>query len=261
MREHHADRDSKVMCVAGSSSSDLRDTNATSVIAAPTSTQASSRVRVEIADGNALLAHSLSFFLSEECDIEVTGVRCELDLVNIKRTRPDVLVIGYFLMLTHGPEYFDELRRELANVKTLVLTATLDEETLASCVRFGTVGCVTKSQHPRDLAEAIRSVAGGSVLFEPEGLVRLLRAEARRAPVTDTVVQVLAPREIEVLAALAQGHNTVEIATQMVISPHTVRSHVRSALTKLGVRSRSEAIAVVVRRGLIGPLAERQTSP
>jgi DNA-binding NarL/FixJ family response regulator len=214
-----------------------------------------SRIRVEVADGHFLLAHALARVLSQESDIDVIGVRRELDIVSLRRTRPDVLVLGYFLMLSHGPEFIEELRREISDLRILVLTATLDEETLACCVRFGTVGCVTKSQHPEELAIAIRQVALGQVLFSSEILVRLLRAEVRRAPDVDSAVQPLRPREVEVLTALASGQNAVEIAHQMVISPHTVRSHLRSALTKLRARSRAEAIAIAVRRGLIDPMA------
>jgi len=210
------------------------------------------RIRVGLADAHTLLATSLAYCLAQEPDIDVTGVHQTLDGVTLQRSPPDVLIVGYFLMLTKGSEILGDVSP--VDPKIIVLTATLDEETLSSCIQFGAVGCVTRDREPRDVADAVRRVHGGEVLFGPDILVRLLRGAGARPPEPEQLASLLAPRELEVLDCLARGLGTTEIARKLVISPHTVRSHLKSALTKLNARSRTEAIARAVTLRLISPL-------
>jgi two-component system response regulator DesR len=207
-------------------------------------------VRVLLADGHRLLAGALAAALPADPALEVVGVRPDLAAGPIRRAGPDVLVLGYPLLRAEGRR-LAELRAEAPELKALVLTAGLDDETVAACVRAGAAGCVARHQSPADLGRAIRRAHAGEVLFPPEVLVRLLRPAPPRAPGPDPPPRPLSARERQVLSAAADGLSVDEAAERLVLSPHTVRSHLKGAMGKLGARSRLEAVLRAAGAGLI----------
>jgi DNA-binding NarL/FixJ family response regulator len=219
------------------------------------------RTRVLLADSHQLLAQALAVALGAAPDLEVVGVQPHLATAGLRRARPDVLVLSYFLLLTHRAQLDAELRAEFPELKIVVLTAALDEETVAACVQAGAVGCVTKHHSPAELVRSIRRVLAGEVLFAPEVLVGLLRPapRPRAAPSSPTT------RERQVLQALAEGLSTDEVAERMVISHHTVRSHLKAAMAKLEARTKLEAVVSAINQAVItlpdGPRAAAALIP
>ena len=223
------------------------------------------RTRVLLADSHQLLAQALAVALGAAPDLEVVGVQPHLATAGLRRARPDVLVLSYFLLLTHRAQLAAELRAEFPELKIVVLTAALDEETVAACVQAAAVGCVTKHQSPAELVRSIRRVHAGEVLYAPEVLVGLLRPPPRRASPTRAAPSSPTTRERQVLQALAEGLSTGEVAERLVISRHTVRSHLKKAMTKLEARTKLDAVVSAINQTVItlpeGPRAAAALIP
>jgi DNA-binding NarL/FixJ family response regulator len=138
------------------------------------------------------------------------------------------------------------LRALRSTLRVIVLTEAVDREALVAYVRAGAVGCLAVDRAVPELVRAIKQVYAGEVLFDPGTLVDLLTGAAQRP-----LVQTLAPRELEVLRVLATGLSTEEAASQLRITVHTLRTHLKKAMTKLGARSKLEAIILALREGLV----------
>src|SRR5688572_4335678 len=214
-------------------------------------TDVNARICVSIVHRDQLFARLLAAYLGDEPDIEVVAVHESLDSAMVVQSRPDILLLGFLAMVTGGLEVVRSIRAKLPDLKIVVLTTSLDEETVRWSIEFGAVGCVTWDRGPDELVDALHLVADGRVLVSPEVLMGLIGASDRREPVVDRSSYSLGPREIEVLEALADGLGTAAVAERLSVSPHTVRAHLKSALAKLNARSRTEAIALALRHRLI----------
>src|SRR5918997_3577287 len=214
-------------------------------------------IRVLVVERHRVFAAALAAVLAADPDLEIVGHLQGLGerLEDIVGMQPDVAVANFALL---GPDagYVTALHAKRPETKVLVLAEALDEATLAACARAGTAGGVAMDASPDDLAGAIKRVHAGEILFTPQILFRLLN-QPRRGPDLADPAQlrgVLGPREREVLEAVAAGLSTDETAARLYISTHTVRTHVKNVLSKLGARSRLEAVMVAIRMGLIqGP--------
>ena len=127
----------------------------------------------------------------------------------------------------------------------VVLTASGTEETLLAAIRGGAAGYLLKSEPPERIVEFLRGVAHGEAALSGAVARRLLeqvRGGGRRGGVPPEIARTLSAREVEVLLLLDEHLGTDQIARRLFISEHTVRSHVKSLLRKLGVSSRREAL-------------------
>jgi DNA-binding NarL/FixJ family response regulator len=212
-------------------------------------------IRVVLVDGHRLLAQSLAVVLAGDPAIDVVGVdgSPDHDAARICELEPDVVLLSYFLLSRDGPGLVAALRDLCPRLKVIVLTARHDDETLATCVEAGAVCCIRKDQPPAELIESIKRAHRGEVLFAPELLLRLLNRRRSEAatPRVPRSLQTLAPRELQVLQTLAFGLSTDEAAERLAITPHTVRTHVKHAMSKLDARSKLEAILIALKAGLI----------
>jgi two-component system, NarL family, nitrate/nitrite response regulator NarL len=131
----------------------------------------------------------------------------------------------------------------------LVLTVELDGAAVHDCLSLGASGYLTKDAGAREICRAIRTVAeGGSYLSSKAQSSMLAELRSRRASAPEK----LSPRETEILELLAAGASAPEIAKQLVLSPSTVKTYLHHLYEKLGVSDRAAAVAVGLRRGLIG---------
>jgi two-component system nitrate/nitrite response regulator NarL len=140
-----------------------------------------------------------------------------------------------------------ELLSEDPSVKLILMSATLDYGRISRAVTLGYRGVVSKHARLAGLIEALSSVEGGDVTIEtasPRG------AEPPSQGSADDPIGRLTPREQQVLGFLVHAATGAEIAERLSVSPHTVRTHINNVMSKLGVHSRSEAVALAVRRGL-----------
>ena len=160
--------------------------------------------------------------------------------------QPDLVLLDLSMAGVDGLTALPRLREEAPACEVVVLTASGTEENLLAAIRAGAAGYLLKSEPPERILTFLRGVAKGEGALSGEVARRLLdqvRAGdplGRRVP--DTIAAALSARELEVLLLLDEHLSTDDIAGRLLISEHTVRSHVKSLLRKLGVSSRREAL-------------------
>jgi DNA-binding NarL/FixJ family response regulator len=162
------------------------------------------------------------------------------------RLRPDLILLDLSMPGLDGLSALPRLREAAPECEVVVLTASGTEENLLSAIRAGAAGYLLKSEPPERIAAFLRGVAHGEAALSGTVARRLLdqvrAGGGRGSGVPDSIAAVLSARELEVLLLLDDHLGTDEIATRLFISEHTVRSHVKSLLRKLGVSSRREAL-------------------
>ena len=159
---------------------------------------------------------------------------------------PDLVVLDLTMPDMTGLEALPRIRERAPSAEVVVLTAAEDDSNLLSAVRGGAAGYLLKSEPPERIVEFLQGVTRGEVALSGQVARRLFEqvreGEHRDAGVPESIAGVLSARELEVLLLLDQHLGTDEIAQRLIISEHTVRSHVKSLLAKLGVSSRREAL-------------------
>jgi DNA-binding NarL/FixJ family response regulator len=162
------------------------------------------------------------------------------------RLQPDLVVLDLSMPGVDGLSALPGLRAAAPGCEVVVLTASGTEENLLAAIRGGAAGYLLKSEPPERIVAFLRGVANGEAALSGEVARRLLeqvRAGGRLGGgVPDRIAQTLSAREVEVLLLLDDHLSTDDIAKRLYISEHTVRSHVKSLLRKLGVSSRREAL-------------------
>src|SRR6266542_2105324 len=149
------------------------------------------------------------------------------------------------ILLVDDLDALPRLREAAPDCEVVVLTASGTEENLLGAIRGGAAGYLLKSEPPERIVDFLRGVANGEAALSGTVARRLLeqvRAGGRSSGVPDAIAAALSARELEVLLLLDEHLGTDEIAKRLFISEHTVRSHVKSLLRKLGVSSRREAL-------------------
>jgi DNA-binding NarL/FixJ family response regulator len=173
----------------------------------------------------------------------------------IDRTGPDVAIIDIRLPGESGIGLTRRLLRERPDLGVVLYTGHSDVQLLYEGLDSGARGYALKDGPPEELLEAIRSIAAGGTYVDPRLRPALLsRGATKRVPH-------LSPREREILDLLAQGLTGERIATQLFLSPETVRTHVRNAMEKLEANTRVHAIAIALRQGEIALRDGREPVP
>lgn len=206
-------------------------------------------VRVLLVDDQLMLTEALATRLSATPDIVVVGHCTTRDphpegLASV--ARPDVITIE----VTQAGDAAAPLtmfRAAWPPARFVVLTASRDPDQAVEAARAGADGWVSKESSIAELIHVVRCAARGHASFPPEYLGRILgelRADVGRAQRREGPLDVLTPRERDVLMCFAQGRTPAEIADELGLSAHTVRTHTNKIFAKLGVHSRLEAVAV-----------------
>jgi DNA-binding NarL/FixJ family response regulator len=160
--------------------------------------------------------------------------------------QPDLVLLDLTMPGISGLEALPLLREAAPGCEVVMLTASVAEENLLGSIRAGAAGYLLKTEPPERIVEFLRGAAEGEAALSGSVARRLLERvrEGRHADagVPDSIARVLSAREVEVLLLLDDHLGTDQIATRLFISEHTVRSHVKSLLRKLGVSSRRQAL-------------------
>jgi len=177
----------------------------------------------------------------------VVGVadRPEAGYAMVEARRPDVAIVDLQLPDENGAQLTRRLIERDPDQAVLLYTGAEDRTLLSQALDCGARGFALKSAAPGELAEAVRSVAGGGTYMDPR-----LRALVLSWETTETV-DLLSPREREILDGLARGLSGEQLATQLEISPETVRTHVRNAMEKLEAHTRAHAVVIALQQGEI----------
>ena len=203
--------------------------------------------RVLIVNDHPLTREALSSLLSAH-GFEVSG--CASDgaeaIVEAARLQPDLILLDLLMPDMDGVTALPHLREAAPDCEVVVLTASGTEENLLSAIRAGAAGYLLKTEPPERIAAFLEGVAGGEAALSGSVALRLLdqvrHGNGRGSAVPDAIASALSARELEVLLLLDEHLGTDEIAKRLFISEHTVRSHVKSLLRKLGVSSRRDAL-------------------
>src|SRR5438876_1853749 len=161
-----------------------------------------------------------------------------------RRIQPQLVLLDLSMPGLSGLEALPRLREAAPSCEVVVLTASGTEENLLSAIRGGAAGYLLKSEPPERIVHFLRGVVNGEAALSGEVARRLLKQvrEGGTRGVPDEIAHALSAREVEVLLLLDEHLGTEEIAGRLYISEHTVRSHVKNLLRKLGVSSRREAL-------------------
>ncbi|MCE6996945.1 response regulator transcription factor [Saccharothrix sp. S26] len=205
-------------------------------------------VRVLLVDDHEVVRRGLRELLEDEDGIAVVAEAGGVDeaLVRAAATRPDVAVVDVRLPDGGGVELCRRLRAAADGPRCLVLTAFDDEEALVGAIMAGASGYLLKQVRGQDLVTAVREVAAGRSLLDPQTTARVLD-RMRRPPEVD-VLDALTEQERRVLDLIGEGLTNRQIAERLFLAEKTVKNYVTAVLSKLGMERRTQAAAWVARR-------------
>lgn len=215
-------------------------------------------IRVVVVEDQPLVRGGIVLLLKGAGDIEVVGEAADGQSAIDQATqlRPDIVLMDLRMPGMDGIEATRILTGSQGTVRVLVLTTFDDDPDVLGALRAGASGFLTKDSAPTRLTDAVRSVAAGDAWLDPSISGRVLRAlqqvphELAWSP---ALVDVLTPREQEVLALLAQGLSAADISDRLVLSDATVKTHLHRILMKTGCRDRAQAVVLAYRTGLVAP--------
>lgn len=211
--------------------------------------------RILLVDDHPLTRSALAGLLRQH-GFEVVGEAedGEQAIERAAELEPDLILLDLSMPGLDGLSALPRLREAAPKCEVVVLTASGTEENLLGAIRGGAAGYLLKSEPPERIVGFLRGVANGEAALSGAVARRLLEqvraGGGRGSGVPDSIAAVLSARELEVLLLLDEHLGTDEIAKRLFISEHTVRSHVKSLLRKLGVSSRRDALeALATARG------------
>jgi DNA-binding NarL/FixJ family response regulator len=229
---------------------------------------AGQRIRVLLADDQALLRAGFGMLLSAADDIEVVAEAANggAAVALAREHRPDVVLMDLRMPDVDGLTATGLITGDpaLAAVRVVVLTTFDDDESVFAAQRAGASGFLVKDVEPPDLLQAVRVVARGDALLSPS-VTRAVIAQftsgrmaapapgpGRPAPPPPPGLAALTEREREVVCLVAAGLSNDEIATKLTVSPFTVKTHVSRAMAKLYARDRAQLVVIAFEHGLVG---------
>jgi len=211
-------------------------------------------ISVLLADDQALVRGGFRLILDAEPDIEVVGEAADggQAIEKALQARPDVVLMDIRMPALDGIQATRQLVPKLPATRVVMLTTFDLDDYIVDAFRAGASGFLLKTAPPTQLVAAVRTVHAGDALLAPASTRRLIE-QSTRPPCPAPALDMLTPREHDVLRLLARGLTNTEIAQQLVVEPSTIKSHVASVLAKLGLRDRVQAVITAYETGLIQP--------
>jgi DNA-binding NarL/FixJ family response regulator len=211
-------------------------------------------IRVLLADDQALVRHGFAMILRAEDDVEVVGEAGDgEEAVSLTaELQPDVVLMDVRMPALDGIEATRRIVSRVDSPRVLVLTTFDNDEIVMGALRAGASGFLLKDAPGDLLVTAIRIVAGGGSLFAPSVTRRLVERYVDEVqPTSVPGLDELTDREQEILQLIARGLSNAEIASQLVLSEHTVKTHVTHLLQKLDLRDRTQVVVLAYEAGIV----------
>ena len=203
-----------------------------------------SKIRILIADDHVVVREGLVAILNRQSDMAVIGEAAggREAFEEWRELRPDITLMDLRMPEMSGVEAIEAIRREDEKALIIILTTYDSDEDVYRGMRAGAKAYLLKDTHREELLNCIRAVYAGKTVVSP-GVASKLASRLREEELT--------PRELEILTLVGQGLSNKLIARALDITEGTVKTHVKNLLEKLDATSRTEAVAVAARRGLI----------
>ena len=197
-----------------------------------------------IVDDHAMVRLALAEAIAQQDDLELVGEaeNGARAIALYRDLQPDVVTMDYQMPGLNGAETITEILTEFPQARIVLLSIYETSESLWRATEAGALGCVSKGVDIDDIITAVRAVASGAPYYS-EGLEKKLKERSDQ--------EALSPREAEVLAQIVSGYSNKEIVANLGISISTVKHHIESVFTKLGVNDRTQAVTAAVKRGII----------
>ena len=215
-------------------------------------------IGVFLVDDHQLVRQGLHTILRRAPGIEVVGEASsgEEALALVKEIKPDVILMDIRMDGTDGFKSLKQIKKVCPDTAFIMLTVYDSELYAAEAIRTGASGYITKDCTRELLINGIRVVSQGGTVWQ-EGILRRatrglsgLSEEGTGGDLTPQIVEQLTPRELEILALLAEGYGNKQICTRLNLADITVKKYIKNILTKLGVSNRTHAALMAVRLGL-----------
>ena len=199
-------------------------------------------IQVLLVDDQGIIREGLRSLLQAKPDIEIVG-EAENGKIAVEKAlelNPDLILMDVRMPIMDGVAATRSLRQKAPDIKILVLTTFDDDDYITQAMQNGAKGYLLKDTPSEELAQAIRAVNKGYTHLGP-GLFEKVSLSTPKVEEIPPEIEQLTPREKEVLKLIAQGLNNREIANTLYISERTVKNHVNSILSRLGLRDRTQA--------------------
>ena len=205
-------------------------------------------IRVMIVDDHTMVRRGLATFLTVFSDMTLAGEADggETAIRLCDEVVPDVILMDMVMPEMTGPEAIRIIRQKHPHMQVIALTSFKQGDLVREALEAGAIGYLLKDISADELACAIRAAHHGRATLSPEATQSLVESAGRKQEIGLD----LTDRERAVLALMVEGLNNTQIAGRLTVSPSTVKSHVSSILSKLGVASRTEAVTLALRQGL-----------
>jgi NarL family two-component system response regulator LiaR len=205
-------------------------------------------IRVLIVDDHSVVREGLRMFLARDPDLEVVGEAADgaEAIQQARLLRPNVVVMDLLMPVLDGIAATRMIQNELPEIEVLALTSVLERASVVEAIRAGAIGYLLKDTQAAELRLAIKAAAAGQVHLSSQASAYLLGAVRKPEG-----IEPLTPREMDVLRLLVQGNSNKEIARALHLVEETVKDHVRHIMSKFGVRSRTQAVLVAIRQGMV----------
>lgn len=213
-----------------------------------TQTELDRPIRVMIADDHMMIRQGLATLIKVYDDLELVGEAANGDeaIEICNKVIPDVILMDIVMPEMDGIAAIRAIRQKHPEIKIIALSSYLDEALVVNTLQAGAVGYLLKNISSNDLIQAIRTAHAGRVSLSPEATQVMVHA-VNQGPIPG---HDLTDRERAVLSLMVNGFNNPQIATRLVVSLSTVKTHVSNILSKLNATCRTEAVAIAIKNGL-----------
>ena len=204
-------------------------------------------IRVLLVDDHAVVRQGLRMFLGLDPDLQIIGEATNgLEAIELSRQlRPDIILMDLLMPIMDGLTAIQKIKKAQPEVEIIALTSVIEDDRVFNAIHAGAMGYLLKDTQASELVQRIKAANRGEVQLHPEAAKRLIREV--RSPDSP---EKLTDRETEVLKLIARGLSNKDIATRLVVSEKTVKTHVSNLLTKLNLPSRTQAALYALKEGL-----------